>query len=145
MFSSAAVGRVGKGAGDLRARGAKKQLPGRWSRVSAQTQHAQHHAQARDSSARGARRRHAILEQASRILGSGLGQKVRRVARDRDPVEARSARARPAAPGGAGRGALILPGGDFARGRGARSADFARGRGAGRWSGPRNAPGNPGC
>ena len=99
MFSSAAVGRVGKGAGDLRARGAKKQLPGRWSRVSAQTQHAQHHAQARDSSARGARRRHAILEQASPVLGSGLGQKVRRVARVRDPVEARSARAGPRRPG----------------------------------------------
>ena len=50
--------------------------------------------------ARGARRRHSILEHASPVLGSDLGKKV-------DPGEARPARARPGTPGGAGRGALL--------------------------------------
>ena len=50
--------------------------------------------------ARGARRRHSILEHASPVLGSDLGKKV-------DPGEARPARARPGTPGGAGRGALV--------------------------------------
>ena len=67
--------------------------------------------------AHGARRQHAILEHASPVLGSGLG-KIGQAAeaddnltRDRDQVQARSARARPGAPVGAGRGALIATGG----------------------------------
>ena len=58
---------------------------------------------------RPARRRHAILEHASPVPGSGLGKICQ--AGDRDPGEAGSARARLGAPGGAGRGALISRGG----------------------------------
>ena len=65
------------------------------------------------------RRRNAILEHASHVLGSGLG-KIGQAGGRGSPGETRTL-------GGAGRGALICPGA----------------RGVGRWSAPPSAPANP--